>query len=80
MYIVQDSLTGNSWEHLGRPIGDLHRLLGGLEGSLQAFMATIFEFPGPYGQGVRILLPHTHPLNLPAPYEGRHDSLMALVC
>ena len=49
---VQDPLTGYSWEHLGRPIGDLHPLLWGLEGSLHAFMATIFGLHGPYGQGI----------------------------
>jgi hypothetical protein len=37
---------------VGRPIGDLHPLLWGTEGSLQAFMATIFGLHGPYGQGI----------------------------
>ena len=39
---VQDLFNSYSWEHLGRPVGDLHPLLEGLQRSLQAFMATIF--------------------------------------
>ena len=54
---VQDPLTGYSWEHLDRPIGDLHLLLWGLEGSLHAFMVTIFGLHGPYGQEIFRQLP-----------------------
>ena len=49
---VQDPLTGYSWEHLGRPICDLHLLLWGLEGSLHAFMVTSFGLHGPCGQEI----------------------------
>ena len=64
---VQDPLTGYSWEHLGRPIGDLHPLLWGLEGSLHALMATIFGLHGPFGQGISrySCLPSTHESGLP---------------